>query len=172
MGGDKISIGFSVINGVITPKLFCKWVTRAGYKLTTARLGARFVCFNAFIHQNRPKQTWIVNTWKTRSPKLTTSLAYIISPPWKRWPKPWKPQNFREAGWPSSKSIKISGFFAYVLGSGLIIGPLKHPMKDEGYNSHVGSTGRLYIYTHVYHKNQRNVGKYTIHGSYGIVATP
>ena len=30
-------------------------------------------------------------------------------------------------------------------------------------------TGSMYgIYTYIYHKNQPNVGKYTLHGSYGI----
>ena len=28
------------------------------------------------------------------------------------------------------------------------------------------------IYTYIYHKNQPNVGIYTIHGSYGIVICP
>ncbi len=29
--------------------------------------------------------------------------------------------------------------------------------------------GSMYgIFTHIYHKNQPNVGKYTIHGSYGL----
>ena len=27
------------------------------------------------------------------------------------------------------------------------------------------------IYTYIYHKNQPNVGKYTIHGSYGFITT-
>ena len=31
-----------------------------------------------------------------------------------------------------------------------------------------GSMGLAYIYLCIYHKNQLNVGKYTIHGSYGI----
>ena len=29
--------------------------------------------------------------------------------------------------------------------------------------------GKWYIYLHIYHKNQPNVGKYTIHGWYGDV---
>ena len=33
----------------------------------------------------------------------------------------------------------------------------------------IGSMGLVRIFTYIYHKNQPNVGKYTIHGSYGIV---
>ena len=32
----------------------------------------------------------------------------------------------------------------------------------------IGSMGLAYLYLRIYHKNQVNVGKYTIHGSYGI----
>ena len=37
-------------------------------------------------------------------------------------------------------------------------------------NAHDGSMGRKVLFAYVYHKNQRkNVGKYTIYGSYGIL---
>ena len=145
---------------------------RGSYKLTTAR-GP--LCLFQRVHSSKPTQAsldCIVNTWKTRSPKLTTSLAYTFSPPEKDGLNLGNPKISGKLAGHLRKALRFQGFFVYVLGSGLIIGPLKHPMKDEGYNSHDGSMGRLYIYTHVYHKNQRNVGKYTIHGSYGIVATP
>ena len=35
------------------------------------------------------------------------------------------------------------------------------------HNSPIPSMYGIYIYTYIYHKNQPNVGKYTIHGSYG-----
>ena len=34
------------------------------------------------------------------------------------------------------------------------------------YRIPIGSMGLVFIYTHIYHENQPNVGKYTIHGWY------
>ena len=49
-----------------------------------------------------------------------------------------------------------------------MVGGKKSPKKPTQAESNIPIGSMYGIYSYIYHKNQPNVGKYTIHGSYGI----